>query len=137
MSTSTSTTGKTSTGATSTPATAPGTTPGSTVRAGLRVGEHVCAVQFAAWGPQDSSVKASSGGGRGGAPYVVVGVGTCLTYAYDQAAVDSLLCTSAVKVMASTPCPAQVGPGAGRCVGCAGWPARWPGSSLPRARRSR
>jgi hypothetical protein len=77
MSTSTSTNGKTSTGA------------DSTVRPGLRTGEHVVAVQFAAWGPQDSSVKASSGGGRGGAPYVVVQVGTCLTYAYDQAAIDS------------------------------------------------
>ncbi len=45
---------------------------------------------------------ASGGGGggrrrphRGGAPCVIVQVGTCLTYAYDQAAIDSLLCTRA------------------------------------------
>ncbi len=61
----------------------------STVRPRLRAGEHVVAVQFAAWGPQDTSVKASSGGGRAGAPYVVIQVGTCLTYAYDQAAINS------------------------------------------------
>ncbi len=64
------------------------TGPGSTVRPGLRTGEHFVAVQFAAWGPQEVTVRASSGG-RGGAPYVVVQVGTCLTYAYDQAAVES------------------------------------------------
>lgn len=79
---STSTSKATATGAT-------GTSTSSTVRPGLRVGEHVCAVQFAVWGPQDTSVKASTGGGRGGAPYVVVQVGASLTYAYDQAAIDS------------------------------------------------
>ena len=67
--------------------TAAGTSPSSTVRPGLRVGEHVCAVQFGAWGPQEVAVRAYSEGGRGGAPYVVV-VGACLTYAYDRAAVD-------------------------------------------------
>ena len=46
-------------------------------------------VQFGAWGPQEVTVRAYSDGGRGHAPYVVVGVGTCLTYAYDRAAVDS------------------------------------------------
>ncbi len=46
-------------------------------------------MQFGAWGPQEVTVRAHSSGGRGGAPYVVVGVGTCLTYAYDQAAVAS------------------------------------------------
>ena len=61
----------------------------STVRRGLRTGEHVVSLQFGVWGPQEVIVRAYSGGGRGGAPYVVVGVGTCLTYAYDQAAVDS------------------------------------------------
>jgi hypothetical protein len=35
------------------------------------------------------SSSAYSDGGRGGAPYLAVGVGTCLTYAYDQAAVAS------------------------------------------------
>ncbi len=54
-------------------------------------GEHVVVVRFAAWGPQDRSVKASSGGGRGGAPYIAVQVGACLTYAYDRAAVRSHL----------------------------------------------
>ena len=34
-------------------------------------------------------MRAYSDGGRGGAPYIVVGVGACLTYAYDRAAVDS------------------------------------------------
>ncbi len=66
-------------------------TAGSTVRSGLRTGEQVVAVQFGAWGPQEVTVRAYSGGGRGGAPYVVVGVGACLTYAYDQAAVASYL----------------------------------------------
>jgi hypothetical protein len=54
-------------------------------------GEHVVVVRFAAWGPQDSSIRASSGGGRGGAPYIAVQVGACLTYAYDRAAVRSHL----------------------------------------------
>ena len=63
----------------------------STVRRGLRTGEHVVAVQFGAWGPQEVIVRAYSDGGRGGAPYIVVGVGTCLTYAYDQAAAASFL----------------------------------------------
>ena len=57
---STSTTGKTSTSAPT----------DSTVRSGLRAGEHVVAVQFGAWGPQQVTVKASSGGGRGGAPWL-------------------------------------------------------------------
>ena len=78
MSTSTSNTGKTTS-----------TSADSTVRPGLRVGEHVVAVQFGAWGPQEISVRAYSGGGRGGAPYIAVGVGTCVTYAYDSAAVTS------------------------------------------------
>ena len=65
------------------------TTTDSTVRSGLRAGEQVVAVQFGAWGPQEVTVNASSGGGRGGAPYVAVGVGACLTYAYDRAAVTS------------------------------------------------
>ena len=73
MSTSTSTTGKTT---------------DSTVRRGLRTGEQVVAVQFGAWGPQEVAVRAYSEGGRGGAPYVVVVVGGCLTYVYDRAAVD-------------------------------------------------
>ncbi len=68
-------TGKTSTGAK------------GTVRPGLRTGEHVVAVQFSAWGPQEVAVCAYGSGGRGGAPYVVVQVGTCLTYAYDQAVI--------------------------------------------------
>ncbi len=63
----------------------------SKTRPGLQMGEHVVAVRFAAWGPQEVIVRAYSSGGRSGAPYVVVGVGTCLTYAYDQAAVDSHL----------------------------------------------
>ena len=79
MSKSTSKTGTTGEAATST----------STVRGGLRIGEHVVSLQFGAWGPQEVIVRAYSDGGRGGAPYIVVGVGTCLTYAYDQAAVDS------------------------------------------------
>ena len=61
----------------------------NTIRRGLRTGEHVVSLQFGAWGPQEVIVRAYSDGGRGGAPYIVVGVGTCLTYAYDQAAVDS------------------------------------------------
>ena len=65
------------------------TSTSSTVRRGLRTGEHVMSLQFGAWGPQEVIVRAYSDGGRGGAPYIVVGVGTCLTYAYDQAAVDS------------------------------------------------
>ena len=83
MSTSATTTGKTSTS----------TTAHSPVRPQRQVVEHLVAVQFSAWGPQQVSVKASSGGGRGGAPYIVVQVGTCLTYAYDRAAVEALLCT--------------------------------------------
>jgi hypothetical protein len=79
MSTNTSTTGKTSA---STPT-------DSTVRPGLRTGEQVVAVQFGVWGPQEITVRAYSDGGRGGAAYIIVGIGTCLTYAYDQAAVDS------------------------------------------------
>ncbi len=63
----------------------------STVRTGMRAGESVVSVQFGVWGPQEIGVRASSGGGRGGAPYVVVQVGGCLTYAYDRAAVDSHL----------------------------------------------
>ena len=31
----------------------------------------------------------AAGGGRGGASYLVLQVGACLTYAYDHAAVDS------------------------------------------------
>ena len=65
------------------------TSTSSTVRRGLRTGEHVVSLQFGAWGPQEVIVRAYSDGGRGGAPYIVVGVGACLTYAYDQAAVDS------------------------------------------------
>ena len=61
----------------------------STVRRGLRIGEHVVSLQFGAWGPQEVIVRAYSDGGRGGAPYIVVGVGACLTYAYDRAAVAS------------------------------------------------
>ncbi len=76
---------------TSTSKTSTSTPTDSTVRLGLRAGEQVVAVQFGAWGPQEVTVRAYSDGGRGGAPYVVVGVGTCLTYAYDQAAVDSHL----------------------------------------------
>ena len=68
MSTRTSTTGKIST---STPT-------DSTVRPGLRAGEQVVAVQFAVSGPQEVTVRAYSDGGRGGAPYVAVGVGSCL-----------------------------------------------------------
>ena len=75
-STSTSTTGKTSTSA---PA----------VRRGLPVGEQVVAVQLAVWGPQEVTVRAYSDGGRGGAPYIAVGVGSYLTCAYDQGAIDS------------------------------------------------
>ncbi len=63
----------------------------STVRTGMRAEESVVSVQFGVWGPQEVSVRASSGGGRGGAPYVVVQVAGCLTYAYDRAAVDSHL----------------------------------------------
>lgn len=74
MSTSTNTTGKTT---------------DSTIRRGLRTGKQTVAVQFGAWGPQEIVVRAYSDGGRGGAPYLIVGVGTCLTYAYDRAAVDS------------------------------------------------
>jgi hypothetical protein len=48
-------------------------------------------VQIGAWGPQEVTVHAYSDGGRGGAPYLAVGVGTCLTYAYDQATVASYL----------------------------------------------
>ena len=80
MSTSTSKTGTTGKAATST---------SSTVRRGLRTGEHVVLLQFGAWGPQEVIVRAYSDGGRGGAPYIVVGVGACLTYAYDRAAVAS------------------------------------------------
>ena len=58
-------------------------------RAGLRTGEHVVTLQFSTWGPQEVTVRAYSNGGRGGAPYLIVGVGTCLTSAYDQAAVDA------------------------------------------------
>ena len=67
------------------------TGPDSTVRRGLRSGEHVVSLQFGAWGPQEVIVRTYSDGGRGGAPYIVVGVGTCLTYAYNRAAVDSYL----------------------------------------------
>ena len=77
MSTSTSKTGTTGKAAT------------STVLRGPRSGEHVVSLQFGVWGPQEAIVRAYSAGGRGGAPYIVVGVGACLTYAYDQAAVDS------------------------------------------------
>ena len=58
-------------------------------RPGARMGEHVVAVRFSAWGPQEVIVRAYSEGGRGGASYLVIGVGACVTYAYDQAAVDS------------------------------------------------
>ena len=68
-----------------------GTGTGSTVRSGSRTGEHVVTVQFGAWGPQETHVTASSGGGRDGAPYVAVTVGALLTYAYTKAAVDSHL----------------------------------------------
>lgn len=34
-------------------------------------------------------MRASSGGGRDGAPYLAVTIGDCLTYAYDAAAVES------------------------------------------------
>ncbi len=54
MSTSTSTTGTTSTGAQ------------STVRPRSAHREHVVAVQFGAWGPQEVAVRAYSSGGRGG-----------------------------------------------------------------------
>jgi len=40
-------------------------------------------------GPQGVTVRAYSGSGRGGAPCLVVGVGTGLTYAYDSASVAS------------------------------------------------
>jgi len=59
-STSTNTTGKTRTGAAA-------TTTGSTVRPGLRTGEHVVAVQFAAWGPQEVTVRPAAAAAAGGA----------------------------------------------------------------------
>jgi len=43
------------------------------------------------WGPQRYQVRASSGGGRGGRPYVAVTVGACLTYVYDAAALATFL----------------------------------------------
>jgi hypothetical protein len=84
----------------------------TTVRSGLRTGEQVVAVQFGAWGPQEVSVRAYSNGGRGGAPYVVVGVGICLTYAYDQAAVDSHLTAwqDAEQVNRTCACPSSPPP---------------------------
>ncbi len=53
-----------------------------------------------AWGLLGGAMRACSAGGRrrphrGGAPSVTVQVGTCLTYAYGQAANDSLPCTRA------------------------------------------
>jgi len=48
-------------------------------------------VTVQAWGPQRHQVRASSGGGRGGRPYVAVTVGACLTYVYDAAALATFL----------------------------------------------
>ena len=48
-------------------------------------------VRLSAWGRQDSHVQASSGGGRGGAPYIAVRVGSLLVYAYHHAAAESFL----------------------------------------------
>lgn len=67
------------------------TATGGTVRPGSRVGEQVLAVQFGVWGPQEVTVRAYSGGGRGGAAYLAVRVGTCLTCVYDRAAAESYL----------------------------------------------
>ncbi len=50
---------------------------------------HELRVQVEVWGTQDSAVHASSGGGRGGRPYLAVTVGQCLTYVYDF---DALSC---------------------------------------------
>ena len=44
---------------------------------------HEVRVRVQVWGRQDSAVRASSGGGRGGLAYVAVTVGQCLTYVYD------------------------------------------------------
>jgi hypothetical protein len=52
---------------------------------------HDVAVQFDVWGPQHVMVRASSGGSRGGRPYVAVTVGECLTYVYDHDALVSYL----------------------------------------------
>ena len=59
----------------------------STSRPGPRSGDHVVAVQFGAWSPQNVIVRTQRR--RAWGSHIVVGVGTCLTFAYDQAAVDS------------------------------------------------
>lgn len=52
---------------------------------------HTVTVEFSMWGPEDGIVQASSGGGRGGRPYLVVTVGPCLTYLYAVVALDCYL----------------------------------------------
>lgn len=67
------------------------------------------AVRFSVWGPQPTTVRASSGGGRDEAPYLSVTVGNCLTYAYDTAAADCYLAawTEAVHIARSLRLPEQ------------------------------